>query len=64
MKIAFLFAGQGAQAKGMGKDFYDKYDYAKKLYDEFPEIRDLCFDDKDDVINQTAYAQKAMLLTC
>ena len=63
MKIAFLFAGQGAQAKGMGKDFYDKYDYAKKLYDEFPEIRDLCFDDKDDVINQTAYAQKAMLLT-
>lgn len=63
MKIAFLFAGQGAQAKGMGMDFYEKYEYAKELYDSNPEIRDLCFYDKDDVINQTAYAQKAMLLT-
>ena len=62
MKIAFLFAGQGAQAKGMGMDFYEKYEYAKELYDSNPEIRDLCFYDKDDVINQTAYAQKAMLL--
>lgn len=63
MKIGFLFAGQGAQAKGMGQDFYEKYEYAKNIYDQFPEIRDLCFLDKDDVINQTAYAQKAMLLT-
>ena len=63
MKIGFLFAGQGAQAKGMGLDFYEKYEYAKKLYDAYPEIRDLCFNDEADVINQTAYAQKAMLLT-
>lgn len=62
-KIAFCFAGQGAQAKGMGEDFYNNFDIAKKIYDEFPSIRDLCFKDELEQINQTAYAQKAMLLT-
>lgn len=63
MKLAFLFAGQGAQAKGMGKDIYDNYELAKEIYDKYPSIRDLCFYDKDDVINQTQYAQPSMLLT-
>ena len=63
MKIAFLFAGQGAQAVGMGKDFYDTYPLAKVIYDAFPEIKDLCFEGPAETLNQTAYAQKAMLLT-
>jgi [acyl-carrier-protein] S-malonyltransferase len=63
MKIAFLFAGQGAQAKGMGKDIYDNVAIAKEIYDKYPELRDLCFEDKNEVINQTKYAQPAMLLT-
>lgn len=63
MKIAFLFAGQGAQAKGMGKDIYDNVAIAKEIYDKYPELRDLCFLDKNEVINQTKYAQPAMLLT-
>lgn len=63
MKIGFCFAGQGAQAVGMGKDFYDAYQSVAALYDSFPEIKELCFEDKAGVLNQTAYAQKAMLLT-
>ncbi len=63
MKIAFLFAGQGSQAVGMGKDLYDKYDCVKNIYDKFPEIRDLCFNGPDTLLNQTEHAQKAILLT-
>ena len=63
MKLAFCFAGQGSQYVGMGQDLYNEFPLAKELYDLFPEIRDLCFYDKDNVLNQTAYAQKAMLLT-
>lgn len=63
MKIAFLFAGQGSQAVGMGKDFYDKYECVKNIYDRFPEIRDLCFNGPADILNQTEFAQKAILLT-
>ena len=63
MKIAFLFAGQGSQAVGMGQDFYNKYETVKNIYDKFPEIRDLCFNGPLELLNQTEYAQKAMLLT-
>ena len=63
MKIAFLFAGQGAQAVGMGKDFYDEFNLAKVIYDSYPEIKELCFEGPAEILNQTAYAQKAMLLT-
>ena len=63
MKIAFLFAGQGSQYVGMGQDFYNEYDEVKKIYDKFPEIRDLCFSGDANILNQTMYAQKAILLT-
>ena len=32
-KIAFLFAGQGAQSVGMGKDLYEAYPVVRELYD-------------------------------
>ena len=63
MKIAFLFAGQGAQYVGQGKDFYDHLDFAKEIYDKYPDIKEICFEDSKGVLNQTAYAQPAMLLT-
>ena len=31
-KTEFIFPGKGAQYVGMGKDFYDTYEEAKKVY--------------------------------
>ncbi len=48
MKIAFLFPGQGSQVAGMGKDIYEEYEEARKVFDEVSTIsgidmRTLCF---------------------
>lgn len=63
MSIAFIFAGQGSQTVGMGKDFYESYDIVKEIYDRFPEIKKLCFEGPKEELDQTEYCQKAMLLT-
>ena len=31
-KIAMIFAGQGSQAVGMGKDFYDNSELAREMF--------------------------------
>ena len=38
MKHAYVFPGQGAQFVGMGKDLYDQFEIAKKLYNTANEI--------------------------
>ena len=46
MKTAFLFAGQGAQTPGMGKDIYEADPLAKAVFDSVEldvDIKDLCF---------------------
>lgn len=66
-KIAIMFAGQGAQAIGMGKEFYDNSLLAKEIYDQANRIlgydlQKICFQEND-LINQTIYTQPAILVT-
>lgn len=66
-KTAFLFPGQGAQYTGMGKEFYDTYETARKVFDLASkatglDIAELCFTENDR-LNITEYTQIAML-TC
>lgn len=65
MKIAFLFSGQGAQYVGMGKNLYDNYTESKKAFDEASnildwDVKEVCFEDKNGLINQTRYTQVAL----
>lgn len=66
-KTAIIFPGQGSQYAGMGKDFYDTYEEAKKVYQLAGEVsgldmEELCFTENDR-LNITEYTQIAMLAT-
>lgn len=68
MKRAFLFPGQGAQSVGMGKDIYEKYEVARKIYDEASEIsgidvKKICFEGPEEELNKTENTQIAILTT-
>lgn len=66
-KLAFIFPGQGAQAVGMGNEFYNKFDVAKKLFDDADEalgysIKNMCFDGPEGDLRLTANTQPAILV--
>ena len=68
MKFALLCPGQGAQAMGMGKDFYDQYPQAKAVYDAADallgfRLSDLCFNGPDEDLQATDNAQAAIFVT-
>ncbi len=61
MKIAFLYAGQGSQYVGMGKDLYESNDTYRNVIDEVgKEYRDLMHEGPDTLLNQTRFTQPCM----
>ncbi|HEY7624241.1 MAG TPA: ACP S-malonyltransferase [Candidatus Limnocylindria bacterium] len=64
--VAWLFPGQGSQTVGMGKDLADRYAAAARVFAEASEaigvdMRALCFDGPQDLLDQTANTQPALL---
>ena len=67
-KRAFLFPGQGAQYVGMGKEIYNEYEEAKKIYDKAEEISEMpikkiCFEGPEEELNRTENTQMAIFVT-
>lgn len=67
MGFTFLFPGQGSQAVGMGKDFYNEFETARKRFDSANEIlqRDLLkiiFEGPQEELTATQNTQPALFL--
>ncbi|MFC4557081.1 ACP S-malonyltransferase [Virgibacillus kekensis] len=67
-RIAFMFPGQGSQAVGMGKAFYEEYAEIKELFNEAdellePNISQIMFEGPKDRLTETENAQPALLLS-
>lgn len=65
-KIAFIFPGQGAQTTGMGKDLYENFESARKVFDKADSVLNksvskICFEGPDEVLKQTSNTQSCLL---
>ena len=65
MKIGYIFPGQGTQTVGMGKDVYEKYEEAKRVYKIIDgvlgeSIEKLTFDETQEELNKTKNTQIAI----
>ncbi len=65
MKIGLIFPGQGSQAVGMGKDFYDNTQIGKDIFNKADEIlgyslSNLCFEGPIEELSKTINTQPAL----
>lgn len=63
-RIAYVFAGQGDQYPGMGKNIWDRYDIARDIYKMCDEIRPgtskQCFEGTEEELKQTDNTQPCL----
>ena len=63
-----LCPGQGAQAVGMGKDYYESSPIARDIFDRANQIigfdlKEICFNGPEDELNKTNISQPAIYVT-
>src|SRR5256885_17132248 len=67
--IALLFPGQGVQKPGMGKNLYDRYPAARRVFEGAEEllempVRKLCFEGPVEELNRTDVIQPCVMTVC
>jgi [acyl-carrier-protein] S-malonyltransferase len=66
-KTALLFAGQGSQVVGMGKDFNEQFPSARRWFDKGNEVLGydlarICFEGPESTLTETQHAQPGIFL--
>lgn len=64
MKIGFIYAGQGSQYVGMGKEFYDHFDGCKELLDSVDldfDFKKVMFEGPEEALSLTENNQPCMV---
>jgi len=66
MNLAYIFAGQGSQSVGMGKEFFEQSKLAREMFAKAGDRIGVDFEDlifgENEKLNETAYTQPAILL--
>jgi len=68
MGVAYLLPGQGAQAVGMGKAFYDRFESSRAIYKRANghlgfDLTALCFEGPQEALTKTETCQPALFVT-
>ena len=64
--VAYLFAGQGSQYAGMGKDLYESFPESKAVFDKAEQVLEFdlkkrCFDGPQEMLKNTNISQPAIV---
>ena len=64
MKLGFIYAGQGSQTVGMGRDLYEAYPAFREVLDGAApgfDVKEVSFEGPAEVLNETKYTQPCMV---